>query len=55
VFIKILYLVLLLCVGAVVGAVIAGYFRVRRHMNGSGKAALPETSETKQLEHEIRH
>jgi len=44
VFIKILYVVLVLCVGAVVGAVIAGYLRIRRHMNGSGKAA----------EHEVR-
>lgn len=32
-FIKILYVVLVLCVGAVVGAVIAGYVRIRRHMS----------------------
>jgi hypothetical protein len=33
VFIKILYVVLVLCVGAVVGAVIAGYVRIRHHMS----------------------
>ncbi|MGZ4816509.1 MAG: hypothetical protein ACXVZV_13920 [Terriglobales bacterium] len=49
-FIKILYVVLVLCVGAVVGAVIAGYLRIRRHMNGAGKG--PEG--TQQAEHEIR-
>jgi hypothetical protein len=51
VFIKILYVVLLLCMGAVVGAVIAGYVRIRRHMNGSGK---PPTKDTPQIEQDIR-
>ncbi len=37
--IKIFYVVLVLCVAAIVGAAIAGYFRIRRHMNG--KAATP--------------
>ena len=52
-FIKILYVVLVLCMGAVVGAVIAGYFRIRHHMNGAPKAA-PENEKAPQLEQEIR-
>jgi len=39
VLIKILYVVLVLCVAAILGAAVAGYFRIRRHMNG--KAASP--------------
>jgi uncharacterized protein YneF (UPF0154 family) len=39
VLIKILFLVLVVGMVAVVGAVIAGYFRVRRHMNGSSKGS----------------
>ncbi|HVZ17015.1 MAG TPA: hypothetical protein VG897_07855 [Terriglobales bacterium] len=49
-FIQILYVVLVLCVGAVLGAVIAGYLRIRRHLNGSSKA--PENAP--QAEQEIR-
>ncbi len=41
--IKILYVVLVLCVGAILGAAIAGYFRIRRHMNG--KAVTPAMRE----------
>lgn len=52
-FIKILYVVLVLCMGAVVGAVIAGYFRIRHHMNGAGKAPS-QPNEVAELEHEIR-
>lgn len=50
-FIKVLYVVLVLCVGAVVGAVIAGYLRIRRHMNGKAAAPSPETQP---VEQEIR-
>jgi hypothetical protein len=50
VFIKILYVVLVLCMVAVVGAVIAGYFRIRRHMSDSRKAAKPSA----EMEHEVR-
>jgi len=53
VFIKILYVVLVLCVVAVVGAVVAGYLRIRRHMNAS-KAAPVETAQRAELEHELR-
>jgi len=55
VFIKVLYVVLVLCVGAVVGAVVAGYVRIRRHMNGSHSPAheVPKAPEVK-IEQEIR-
>lgn len=49
-FIKILYVVLVLCMAAVVGAVIAGYIRIRRHMNG----AKPGSPEAPPVEHELR-
>jgi hypothetical protein len=37
VLIKVLYVVLVLCTIALVGAVAAGYFKIRRHMRGAGK------------------
>ena len=37
--IKVLYVVLVLCTIALVGAVVAGYFKIRRHMRGAGKEA----------------
>jgi hypothetical protein len=37
VLIKILYVVLVLCTIALVGAVAAGYFKIRRHMRGADK------------------
>lgn len=52
-FIKVLYVVLVLCVGAVVGAVIAGYFRIRRHMNGDHAHDSPEAPKI-EVEQEIR-
>jgi len=51
VFIKILYLVLVLCMGALVGAVIAAYFRIRRHMNRTSK---PSETTAPGLEHETK-
>jgi len=53
VFIKVLYVVLVLCVAAVVGAVIAGYVRIRRHMS-SHQVQTPETEKPAEVEHEIR-
>ena len=53
VFIKILYLVLVLAVGAVLGAVVAGYFRIRRHMNGKGAVPVPPPAKTTEVEEEI--
>ncbi len=52
-FIKVLYVLLVLCVGAVVGAVIAGYLRIKRHMNGSQPAGH-EVSQNPKVEQEIR-
>jgi hypothetical protein len=54
VFIKILYAVLVLCMVAVGGAIVAGYFRIRRHMNGSGKAATGHEAAAPQVEQEVR-
>jgi hypothetical protein len=51
VLIKILFLVLVLGMLAVVGAVIAGYFRVRRHMNGSKQSAQGNSG----MKQESRH
>jgi len=51
VFIKILYLLLVLCMGALIGAVIAGYLRIRRQMKQSSK---PPKNTTEELEHENR-
>lgn len=44
--IKVLYVVLVLCTIALVGAVVAGYFKIRRHMRGAGKDAA-DASNTK--------
>lgn len=52
-FIKILYVVLVLCMGAVVGAVIAGYVRIRRHMN-SHQTHSHEGSKPVEVEQEIK-
>jgi len=46
----ILYVLLVLCTLALVGAVLAGYLKIRRHMQGSEKAlrnALHEIEEEK--------
>jgi hypothetical protein len=54
VFIKVLYAVLVVCVGAVVGAAIAGYFRIRRHMNRAGNAPAENPVTAPRIKEEIR-
>jgi hypothetical protein len=47
VLIKVLYVVLVLCTIALVGAVVAGYFKIRRHMRGAGRD-VKNASDTKE-------
>jgi hypothetical protein len=54
VFIKVLYVVLVLCVGAVVGAAIAGYVRIKRHLKGQ-HAQPPEGSGSTETKQEMRN
>ena len=46
--IKVLYVVLVLCTIALVGAVVAGYFKIRRHMRGAGKEVNNASNRDKQ-------
>jgi hypothetical protein len=55
VFIKILYAVLVLCMVAVGWAIVAGYFRIRRHMTGAGKAPAGQKAVAPEVEEEVRH
>jgi len=47
VFIKVLYLVLVLCMVAVAGAVIAAYLKIRKHMHASQDQ--PKSTEDKNI------
>jgi hypothetical protein len=44
----ILYVLLVLCTVALVGAVLAGYLKIRRHMRGSDKALRKALTEIEQ-------
>ena len=48
-FIKILYVLLVLCMAALVGAVIAGYLRVRRQMKAEHKAPEGASDKVEEL------